>query len=72
MNTLYIAGAWQDGQGDAFESLNPVTQQVIWSGKSATAEQVAAAIKSARQAFPAWRRAVWTSALPCSKPSLLH
>lgn len=54
MNTLYIGGAWQDGQGDAFDSLNPVTQQVIWSGKSATAEQVDAAVKSARQAFPAW------------------
>lgn len=54
MKTLYIAGAWQDGQGDAFESLNPVSQQVIWSGQSATAEQVDAAVKSARQAFPAW------------------
>lgn len=54
MNTLYIAGAWQDGKGDAFDSLNPVTQQVIWSGRSATAEQVDAAVKSARQAFPAW------------------
>ncbi|MCF7530825.1 succinylglutamate-semialdehyde dehydrogenase [Pseudomonas petrae] len=54
MNTLYITGAWQDGKGDAFDSLNPVTQQVIWSGQSATAEQVDAAVKSARQAFPAW------------------
>jgi succinylglutamic semialdehyde dehydrogenase len=54
MNTLYIDGAWQDGQGDAFESLNPVTQQVIWSGRAATAAQVDAAVKSARQAFPAW------------------
>jgi succinylglutamic semialdehyde dehydrogenase len=54
MNTLYIDGAWQSGQGEAFESLNPVTQQVIWSGKAATAAQVDAAVKSARQAFPAW------------------
>jgi succinylglutamic semialdehyde dehydrogenase len=54
MNTLYIAGAWQDGKGDAFESLNPVTQEVIWSGKSATAEQVDVAVSSAREAFPAW------------------
>jgi succinylglutamic semialdehyde dehydrogenase len=54
MNTLYIDGAWQGGQGEAFESLNPVTQQVIWSGKAATAAQVDAAVKSARQAFPAW------------------
>ena len=27
MSTLYIAGAWQNGQGEAFESLDPVTQQ---------------------------------------------
>lgn len=54
MNTLYIAGTWQDGQGEPFESLNPVTQQVIWSGKAATAAQVDAAVNSARQAFPAW------------------
>jgi succinylglutamic semialdehyde dehydrogenase len=54
MNTLYIAGAWQAGQGEAFESLNPVSQQVIWAGQAATAAQVDAAISAARQAFPAW------------------
>jgi succinylglutamic semialdehyde dehydrogenase len=54
MTTLYIAGAWQAGQGEAFESLNPVTQQVIWSGEGATAGQVDAAVMAARQAFPAW------------------
>lgn len=40
MNSLYIAGSWLEGQGDVFESLNPVTQQVLWSGKGATAAQV--------------------------------
>jgi succinylglutamic semialdehyde dehydrogenase len=54
MNTLYIAGTWQAGQGEAFESLNPVSQQVIWSGQGATAGQVDAAVKAARRAFPAW------------------
>jgi succinylglutamic semialdehyde dehydrogenase len=54
MSTLYIAGAWQAGQGNAFESLNPVTQQVVWSGQGATEAQVAVAVKAARQAFPAW------------------
>jgi succinylglutamic semialdehyde dehydrogenase len=54
MTTLYIAGAWQAGLGEAFESLNPVTQQVIWSGQGATAGQVDAAVMAARQAFPAW------------------
>ncbi|WP_177411050.1 MULTISPECIES: succinylglutamate-semialdehyde dehydrogenase [unclassified Pseudomonas] len=54
MSTLHIAGAWQDGQGEPFESLNPVTQQVIWKGRSATSTQVDTAVKAARQAFPAW------------------
>lgn len=54
MSTLYIAGNWQAGQGDAFESLNPVTQQVVWSGQGATAAQVEAAVGAARQAFLAW------------------
>lgn len=54
MTTLYIAGNWQAGQGEAFESLNPVTQQVLWSGQGATVAQVDAAVRAARQAFPAW------------------
>jgi succinylglutamic semialdehyde dehydrogenase len=54
MSTLYIAGNWQAGQGEAFESLNPVTQQVLWSGQGATVAQVDAAVRAARQAFPAW------------------
>ncbi|WP_200993522.1 succinylglutamate-semialdehyde dehydrogenase [Pseudomonas cichorii] len=54
MSTLYIAGAWQDGQGDAFDSLNPVTQQVLWSGQGASASQVETAVQAARQAFAAW------------------
>ena len=56
MSTLYIAGTWQDGQGEAFESLNPVTQHVLWTGNGANAEQADAAVKAARQAFPAWAR----------------
>ncbi|MBX8485516.1 succinylglutamate-semialdehyde dehydrogenase [Pseudomonas cichorii] len=54
MSTLYIAGVWQDGQGDAFDSLNPVTQQVLWSGRSASASQVETALQAARQAFAGW------------------
>ena len=56
MSTLYIAGAWQNGQGEIIESLNPVTQQVLWTGHAANAEQVSEAIKAARQAYPAWAK----------------
>ncbi|USX03032.1 succinylglutamate-semialdehyde dehydrogenase [Pseudomonas proteolytica] len=54
MNSLYIAGSWLAGQGERFESLNPVTQQVVWAGNGATVEQVESAVQAARQAFPAW------------------
>ena len=54
MSTHYIAGAWHAGQGEALESLNPVTQAVLWQGRAATAAQVDAAVQAARAAFPAW------------------
>ncbi len=56
MSSQFIAGVWQAGQGEAFESLNPVSQAVIWQGQGATAGQVEAAVQAARQAFPAWGR----------------
>ena len=43
MTTHYIAGTWQAGQGEALQSLNPVSQQVIWQGQGADAGQVEAA-----------------------------
>ncbi|MBV4508081.1 succinylglutamate-semialdehyde dehydrogenase [Pseudomonas sp. BW13M1] len=54
MNTHYIAGHWLAGQGETLQSLNPVTQAVIWQGQGADAAQVEAAVQAARQAFPAW------------------
>ena len=56
MNSLYIAGEWLAGQGEAFQSLNPVTQQVLWEGAGATTAQVESAVQAARQAFPGWAR----------------
>lgn len=57
MSTHYIAGLWQLGQGDALESLNPVSQQVLWMGREADATQVEAAVQAAREAFAAWAAA---------------
>ncbi|MFC5697416.1 succinylglutamate-semialdehyde dehydrogenase [Pseudomonas sp. GCM10022186] len=56
MSTHFIAGNWQAGQGESFDSLNPVTQAVVWSGRGADAAQVEEAVKAARAAFPAWAR----------------
>ncbi|WP_437883810.1 succinylglutamate-semialdehyde dehydrogenase [Pseudomonas sp. LRF_L74] len=54
MTTHLIDGCWCAGEGDAFESLNPLNQQVLWRGRSASARQVHDALGAARSAFPAW------------------
>nr|WP_302056102.1 succinylglutamate-semialdehyde dehydrogenase [Pseudomonas sp. SBB6] len=54
MTTHFIAGSWQAGQGEALQSLDPVSQQVVWQGRGANAEQVDSAVKAARQAFAGW------------------
>ncbi|MCL6691658.1 succinylglutamic semialdehyde dehydrogenase [Pseudomonas citronellolis] len=56
MTTHYIAGQWQAGEGATLESLDPVSQAVVWSGRAASAAQVDAAVAAARAAFPAWAR----------------
>ncbi|MCG7584653.1 succinylglutamate-semialdehyde dehydrogenase [Photobacterium sp. OFAV2-7] len=54
--TQWIAGNWQEGNGEAMQSLNPFSGEVIWQGKGATAEQVELAVASARQALLSWRK----------------
>lgn len=56
MTTHYIAGQWQAGDGATLESLDPVSQAVVWSGRAASAGQVDTAVAAARAAFPAWAR----------------
>ncbi|HBP2340803.1 TPA: N-succinylglutamate 5-semialdehyde dehydrogenase, partial [Pseudomonas aeruginosa] len=51
MSTHYIAGQWLAGQGETLESLDPVGQGVVWSGRGADATQVDAAVRAAREAF---------------------
>lgn len=53
---LYINGTWSPAQGAAWDKLDPVTQETIWHGAEATAEQVEQACLSARAAFAAWAR----------------
>ncbi|MDG9758793.1 succinylglutamate-semialdehyde dehydrogenase [Pseudomonas sediminis] len=54
MNTHYIAGQWQPGQGESLQSLDPVSQAALWQGQGATAAQVDAAVSAARGAFSLW------------------
>lgn len=53
---LFIDGLWLEGHGAPFESLQPVTGETVWDGVSANFEDVDAAVREARRAFPEWRR----------------
>lgn len=53
-SSLFINGQWLDGNAKPFSSHNPATGDVIWTGGSADAEQVDAAIAAARTAAPHW------------------
>jgi succinylglutamic semialdehyde dehydrogenase len=54
MAQLFIDGKWLDGSGATFESRNPVTQEIVWQGNSASTADVDHAMRAARKAFPAW------------------
>ncbi len=51
---LFIGGAWRNASGDGFQSLNPVTGEIIWSGNSAGADDVNQAVLAAKQALDSW------------------
>jgi succinylglutamic semialdehyde dehydrogenase len=50
----FVAGAWTSNHSAPFSSINPVTQQTVWSGNAASVEDVNRAATAARRAFPAW------------------
>ncbi|GAL37741.1 succinylglutamic semialdehyde dehydrogenase [Vibrio maritimus] len=54
--TQWISGNWVAGLGDAFQSLSPYDNNIIWEGQSATPEQVELAVSSARKAFVEWKK----------------
>ena len=54
MNQHWIDGRWVAGDGAAFVSRNPVTQEIVWRGCAASVANVDAAVNAARSAFPAW------------------
>ncbi|WP_353497727.1 succinylglutamate-semialdehyde dehydrogenase [Vibrio sp. CB1-14] len=54
--TQWISGNWVAGLGDAFQSLSPYDNNIIWEGQSATPEQVDQAVSSARKAFVEWKK----------------
>ncbi len=54
VTTQLIDNQWQAGLGHDFSSINPSNGEVVWQGKTATADQVADAIKAARSAQLGW------------------
>ncbi len=53
---LMISGGWLTGGGATFESRNPVSDERVWFGTSASAEDVDRAVNTARKAFRDWRK----------------
>ena len=53
---LWIGGLWLQGQGPLIESEQPVSGEVVWRGDAAGIDDVDAAIRAARKAFPPWRQ----------------
>ncbi|AWZ08938.1 aldehyde dehydrogenase family protein [Streptomyces sp. ICC4] len=52
---MYIGGEWRAALGsDRIEVLNPADERLLASVPSGTAEDVDAAVRAARAAFPAW------------------
>ncbi len=49
-----IDGQFVDGTGDEFESLCPVDNHVVWSGRASDAAQIDSAFGAARSAFGLW------------------
>lgn len=54
--THYIDGKWIEGKGKPFTSLSPATQEIVWEGKEATADQVDEAFRAAKEAQLTWRK----------------
>lgn len=53
-NVHYIKGEWLAGEGHDIQSIDPAKKVSIWQARSASAEQVNEAVKSARDAFLPW------------------
>jgi succinylglutamic semialdehyde dehydrogenase len=53
---LWIGGAWRKGNGERFNSLDPATDEIVWTGAAADAEDAAEAMAAAKRAFPAWAK----------------
>jgi aldehyde dehydrogenase (NAD+) len=55
MRQLYIGGGWAaSASGEPIEVVNPATEEIVDRVPNGTAEDVDAAVRAARRAFPSW------------------
>lgn len=54
--SVYINGRWSDGTDDWFEKTNPANGETSWDGQASGPEQVADALRAAREAQNDWAR----------------
>lgn len=52
----FVAGSWLASSGEPFCSVNPVSQQRVWQGNSASGDEVDQAVQAARIAQRDWAR----------------
>lgn len=52
--TIFVNAEWKTGSGDSFNSVDPASGEVIWSGNSASENDVDQAFKAAKSAFETW------------------
>ncbi len=51
---IFINGSWRQGGGPEFQATNPTTEEIKWSGRSASAKDAAEAVEAAAAAFEDW------------------
>ena len=56
MDSLYINGQWSQARGSDLHSFNPVSSHIIWTGKSASVNDVDEACMVAQSSFEYWSK----------------
>ena len=53
--SLCINNRYLVGEGESFRSINPFSEQVLWTGEAASDDQLTEAVDAAQEAFMSWR-----------------
>lgn len=59
MNQAYgnfINGQWQHGKGERFSSIDPATNECLWSGRCASEDEIHQALESSRKTLQIWSK----------------